>query len=1264
MSKVRRLFVEKRDGYDVYANKLFLDFKENLGISGLSGVRTINRYDIESLSDEHYQSAKNIVFADLSVDNVYDESIALGDGDRVFAVEYLPGQYDQKEDNAAQCVSLLTLAERPAVAAALVIVLKGNISDDEFAKVKRCVINPVDSREASFHKPDTLHISVDTPADVAILSGLITMSEDGLEKMRNSLGLAMKSEDLLFCQQYFRDTEKRDPTITEIRMLDTYWSDHCRHTTFLTSINNIEIEEAPLNTPVKTALKTYEDTRKFVYGDNHKKDITLMNIAQMGMKELRKKGLLNDLDESEEINACSIVVPAVIDGKTEEWLVMFKNETHNHPTEIEPFGGASTCLGGGIRDPLSGRSYVYQAMRITGCGDPRTPVEKTLPGKLPQSKITTIAARGYSSYGNQIGVASGFLSEIYHDGYVAKRMELGALVAAAPKSNVVRGVPESGDIVVLVGGRTGRDGCGGATGSSKEQTEESITVCSAEVQKGNAAIERRIIRLFRDPKISRMIKRCNDFGAGGVSVAIGELAPGLDINLDAVPAKYAGLDGTELAISESQERMAVVIAKSDLKSFEDAANSENLETAVVASVTDTRRLHMKWRGKTIVDISRDFLDTNGISQNTEVKVNAPSKNDNFFAKTLSAKWKNGDLSGAFTETLSDINICGKRGLAEMFDSSVGAATVLMPLGGKYQSTPAELMVAKLPVLNGETSTGTAMSYGYDPNLSSWSPFHGALYAVVHSVAKVVASGGDHTKIRLTFQEFFERLGNDKARWGKPFAALLGAYLAQTKLSTAALGGKDSMSGTFKDINVPPTLVSFAIAPVDVSKTISPEFKKSGNAVYLVSIPRDEFEMPDFDVLNKSYSAVTAAISKGDIVSAHTVGLGGLAEAVSKMCFGNRIGFSFDDGIKASQIFTPDYGNLVIEINGNSDNVKNIFGDDANIELLGFTTDKKEINVCGSKIDLEQLYAAWEKPLVKVFPIDAPQPACSTEIKDVAKNPTKTISPYKGVKIAKPRVLIPVFPGTCCEYDCSNIFNKAGAQSDFFILKNMKLGDMEKSVKEMADKIANAQIIMFPGGFSAGDEPDGAGKFIPAFMHHQRIKDAIAEFLSKRDGLMLGISNGFQTLINLGLVPYGEIRNAEKNSPTLTFNTIGRHISRIAYTKVCSTNSPWLSNVKIGDVHAIPISHGEGRFVASKEQLDALTESGQIATRYVNCDGEYENTINGNSNGSCGAVEGILSPDGRIFGKMGHSERIGKWVAKNIYGESDQKIFESGVKYFS
>ncbi|KMQ52917.1 Phosphoribosylformylglycinamidine synthase, synthetase subunit [Chitinispirillum alkaliphilum] len=1257
MGNVRRVFVEKRKGFDVYAQGMLRDLRDNLKISGLKEVRILNRYDIEGITEQNYTLFRDSIFSEPPADMVFDEQIPYEEGYRVFAVEYLPGQYDQRADSASQCIQLLTHGERPDVATAQVFVLQGDITDQQFLHIKKYCINPVDSREASLLKPDTLSACSESPSDVQIVDGFINQTPRELEALRLSLGLAMKAEDLLFCRDYFKETEKRDPTITEIRMLDTYWSDHCRHTTFLTKIESVTIEEGSYNEPLKDAYNAYKKARHLVYGEKEK-PLCLMDIATIAMKELKKEGVLDNLDESEEINACSIVVKADIDGTMEDWLVMFKNETHNHPTEIEPFGGAATCLGGAIRDPLSGRSYVYQAMRVTGAGDPRVPVEETLPGKLPQRKITTLAAHGYSSYGNQIGLATGLVSEIYHEGYLAKRLEIGAVVGAAPKENVVREQPQPGDIIVLLGGRTGRDGCGGATGSSKEHTEESIQTCSAEVQKGNPPTERKIQRLFRNGEVSRMIKRCNDFGAGGVSVAIGELAPGLDINLDAVPRKYEGLDGTELAISESQERMAVVIEPSNLERFTKLASSENLESAVVARVTEEKRLKMSWRGKVIVDLSRDFIDTNGVLQKTAVEVTAPDENEKFFDQTISTISAE-NIESAWSETLSNLNVCSQRGLVEMFDSSIGAASVLMPYGGKFQATPTECMVAKLPVSKGDTSTGTAMSYGFNPYLSSWSPFHGAAYAVVEAVARVVAAGGDYRTIRLTLQEYFEKVGTDPKKWGKPFAALLGAYHAQKQIGIAAIGGKDSMSGTFKDMHVPPTLVAFALAPVDVSRTISPELKKVDSQLILLSLPRDQFSMPNFDILHKNYAAVNEGVKCGHIISAHSVGKGGVAEALSKMSFGNRIGISLNPNIEPNSLFTPEYGSLVLEIEKGTETATFLEGTE--FKLLGKTVSEEKITGDRFSVDIGKLYSEWEKPLENVFPSQASQEEClDIEI------PSDTTQPRfsSKLKIAKPRVLIPVFPGTNCEYDSARAFEKAGGMCDFLILRNCTASDIDDSISLMAKKIADSQIIMIPGGFSAGDEPDGSGKFIAAFFRNPQIKDSLTEFLEKRDGLMLGICNGFQALIKLGLVPYGEIRDAESSTPTLTFNTVGRHISRIAYTKICSVKSPWLTNVSVGDLHAVPISHGEGRFVASREQIESLAKNGQVVTRYVNSDGETQTGMNGNCNGSYGAIEGIISPDGRILGKMGHSERKGKFVAKNIHGEKDQLIFESGISYFA
>ncbi|MBN1130966.1 MAG: phosphoribosylformylglycinamidine synthase [Chitinispirillaceae bacterium] len=1257
MAGVHRLFVEKKKGLDISALALLADLRENLGIQGLSSVRLINRYDLEGITRDEYRTAREIVFAEPPLDSVYDESLPLAADETAFAVEYLPGQYDQRADSAAQCIQIITHGRRPAVAAARVIVLQGAVNASDLEAIKKYCINPVDSREAVLEKPSTLALQLDNPPDVPILNGFCGMTAKQLEQTRLHLGLAMRLDDLAFCQTYFRETEQRDPTLTEVRMLDTYWSDHCRHTTFLTKIKEVSIEPSPFTSPIEEAFASYRQSRAYVYDGREPKAMCLMDIATIGMKELRKSGMLDNLDASDEINACSIVIPAVIEGRKEPWLVMFKNETHNHPTEIEPFGGAATCLGGAIRDPLSGRSYVFHAMRVTGSGDPRRLVAETLPGKLPQRKITTLAAQGYSSYGNQIGLATGMVSEVYDEGFIAKRMEIGAVVGAAPAANVRRAVPEPGDIVLLVGGRTGRDGCGGATGSSKEHTEHSIVTCCAEVQKGNAPTERKIQRLFRDNAVARMIKRCNDFGAGGVSVAIGELAPGLDIDLDAVPKKYEGLDGTELAISESQERMAVVIHPADLNAFGEAVALENLEMAAVAQVTGSRRLRMKWRGKTIVDLSRDFIDTNGVEQECAITVTPPHA-ASYFAATLPLRHHAANNpAAAWNAMLSSLDVCCQRGLVERFDSTIGASSVLLPFGGKYQATPVECMVAKLPVLHGETTTGTAMSWGYLPRLALWSPFHGALYAVIDAVAKIVAGGGDHHAIRLTLQEYFEKLGNDRTKWGKPFSALLGSLYAQKKLGIAAIGGKDSMSGTFEEISVPPTLVAFALAPVDVTNVISPEFKKAGRDVLLLSVTRNQAEMPDFPVIDEIYSSLHRAIAGGAVVSAHTVRNGGIAEAIAKMSFGNRIGFSFAPSFDLSLLFNPDIGSIIAELHESADPADLFAGIPAT--LLGRTIADPEIRTGTVTLPIETLEHAWEQPLDKVFP---QQPPLSPITSDMPLHAQRNLKRVRA-RVGKPRVLIPVFPGTNCEYDSARAFEKAGAEPHISVLRNITPADIDGSIATMMQLIRNSQILMIPGGFSAGDEPDGSGKFIAAFFRNPHLQEAVEDFLNRRHGLILGICNGFQALIKLGLVPWGEIRTIGPESPTLTFNSIGRHISRMAYTKVTSVKSPWFIKSDPGDLHAVPISHGEGRFIAPEPLIRSLFDSGQVATRYVNQDGLFSTDMSGNPNGSYFAIEGITSPDGRVLGKMGHSERKGENVAKNITGVKDQQLFESGVAYF-
>ena len=1256
---VRRIFVEKRQGFfDIPAQQLCDDLVESFRLTGLKAVRLFNRYDIEGLSDEEYAQVKAVVFSEPPVDVIYEEELPSFPNSTMFAVEYLPGQYDQTADSAAQCVQLVTQKERPEIATARVVVLVGDVDAEAVQKIKDYYINAVESREASMEKPDTLDMKFEAPADVEVLEGFNEMDEAALQQFMDSRGFAMSFEDLKFCQQYFRDTEKRQPTITEIRVIDTYWSDHCRHTTFTTAIDLVDIEKGYYSKPIEDAYKQYLADRKDLYA-GQERDVTLMDLAVIGMKALRKQGKLEDLDKSDEINACSIVVNADIDGKNEDWLVMFKNETHNHPTEIEPFGGAATCLGGAIRDPLSGRSYVYQAMRVTGAADPRRPISETLKGKLPQKKITLGAAAGYSSYGNQIGLATGQVSEVYHEGFLAKRMEIGAVIAAAPKVNVVREVPTTEDVIVLVGGRTGRDGCGGATGSSKEHTLESLTACGAEVQKGNPPTERKIQRLFRNAEISRMIKRCNDFGAGGVSVAIGELTDGLVIDLDAVKKKYEGLDGTELAISESQERMAVVINKKDVEAFCKAADEENLETAVVAVVTDNRRLVMNWRQNTIVNLSRDFLDTNGVKQHINVVVETPAKEtcylDHIPGKVAALA---PDLEKAWLENLKDLNVCSQKGLAERFDSSIGGNSVLMPFGGKNQLTPTEGMVAKLPVIGAETTTATAMTYGYNPYLMEWSPFHGAMYAVIESVAKMVALGGRADKIRLTFQEYFESLGTDSRKWGRPFAALLGALWAQHQLEIPAIGGKDSMSGTFMDLTVPPTLTSFAVDVMKADNALSPEFKVAGSKVYYVPMPKDKLAMPDFRKLRDTYEKVSNFIAAKKVFAASSVRMGGTAAAITKMCLGNGIGFRFNSKPSMEDLFKADYGALILEVAPDSDIKEALAG--TGCYELGTTTQNSNIVAGEAVIGFAEAKKAYTSPLEKIFP---------TKVK-VGEKKTASEYIYTGgnrvtpkVGIAKPKIFIPVFPGTNCEYDTARAFSRAGGDPETLVIRNLTPQAVEESVEAIVKGIKASQIVMLPGGFSGGDEPDGSGKFIAAMFRNPRIKEAVHELLQKRDGLMLGICNGFQALIKLGLVPYGEIRDLDAASPTLTHNQIGRHASCMVRTKVVSNLSPWFNNVRPGDVFTIPISHGEGRFFADKEVVAKLRINGQIATQYVNEEGNPTMEMPFNPNGSINAIEGITSPDGRVLGKMGHSERIGGSVAMNVPGEQDQKIFEAGVAYY-
>ncbi len=1259
MSRIKRIYVEKEKEFNNDAETLLYDLKENLGIKGLTGLRKLKRYDISGISEEEYRLARTTILSEPPVDDAYDEGLPITKDERVIAIEYLPGQYDQRADSAAQCIQIITLGKKPIITAAEIIILQGTISDDESLKIKKYLVNPVDSREAAREKPGTLQMEVKVPADVELLKGFINKSEAELEDFRKSRGLAMNLQDLKFCRDYFKEKEKRDPFITEIKMLDTYWSDHCRHTTFHTHIDKVEIEGSHFSIPIRQAYKKYLAAYAEIYPDQSR-DVSLMNIATMSMKEMRAKGKLADMEISGEVNACSIVREVEINGKKAEWLVIFKNETHNHPTEIEPFGGAATCLGGAIRDPLSGRAYVYQAMRVTGSGNPCGSIEDTLPGKLPQRKITTEAAHGYSSYGNQIGLATGVVSEIYDDGYIAKRMEVGAVIGAVPQKNVIREEPKPGDVILLVGGRTGRDGIGGATGSSKEHTEDSIHTAGAEVQKGNPPEERKLQRLFRNPEATKIIKKSNDFGAGGVSVAIGELADGLEINLDAVPKKYEGLDGTELALSESQERMAVVVAPGNVDKFKTLAAEENLETTEIAHVTDGTRLKMSWRNAAVVDISREFINTHGVRQTTHVTVAPPDEKMDFFKKIPKAVENLlPDLQKAWLENVKDLNTGSQKGLVERFDSTVGAGTVLMPFGGLYQATPTEAMAAKIPVLDGDTTSGTIMSYGFNPQVSKWSPFHGAVYAVVEAAAKVVAAGGDYASIRMSLQEYFEKLGQEPKRWGKPFSALLGAYHALTELGIAAIGGKDSMSGSFEDLDVPPTLIAFAVDTVDVNHVISPEFKKPGRVVVYVKMGRDEYELPRFDMLQKNYSQITEKIRAGNIVSAHTIRNGGIAAALSGMTFGNRIGFVFAEPMEMDSLFTPDYGSLILEVDtADVEEVESLL-EGIDYQILGHTLDTPGIRVNDVEIGIEEVFSVWESPLERIFPTRVKTPGA---VKDTPiYSQRSTIRP--AVKIAGPRVVIPAFPGTNCEYDTQKAFERAGAVVDTPIFRNLTPSDINDSLEVLKKRILNAQMVVIPGGFSAGDEPDGSGKFIAAVLRNPHIKDAVMDLLKNRDGLMLGICNGFQALIKLGLLPYGEVRDMNEKNPTLTFNWIGRHVSCMVRTKVVSVLSPWFSRSEPGDIHTVAVSHGEGRFIANDDVMKGLIENGQIVTQYVDLDGNPTMELPFNPNGSMNAVEAITSPDGRILGKMGHSERMGTNVAKNVPGNKDQKIFESGVEYF-
>lgn len=1253
MSNVIRLFVEKRKGFDVEASQMLWDLRHNLGLKCIEGLRLINRYDVAGLSREDFEKARGTIFSEPNQDVTFEENLPVEEEDLVFAMEYLPGQYDQRADSAAQCVSLLTQGERPQVLTARVLVLKGKISEQDFQKVQNYLVNPVESRVASLEKPKTLDIPVQTPENVKRVEGFTSFTDEQMQAYYRSMGFAMTLSDLEFCRAYFRDEEKRDPSVTELRVIDTYWSDHCRHTTFLTKLEKIEIEPSDISSVIEGALQAYYAARDELYGEDAKRDICLMDMALVGMKLLRKRGLIPDLDVSDEINACSVEVPVTIDGKTEKWLVQFKNETHNHPTEIEPFGGAATCLGGAIRDPLSGRAYVYQAMRVTGSGDPTVAFKDTMPGKLPTRKITTGAAAGYSSYGNQIGLATGQVTELYDPGYAAKRMEIGAVIGASPKENVVRAVPQPGDVIVLLGGATGRDGCGGATGSSKAHTQQSIETCGAEVQKGNPPTERKIQRLFRDKAVSTLIKRCNDFGAGGVCVAIGELADGLLVDLDKVTKKYEGLDGTELAISESQERMAVVLAKKDVETFVRLARRENLQATAVAVVTQEPRLTMRWRGDMVVSLSRAFLNTNGVTQRANARIVAVSKEDNYRTAPPAVLQKL-DTAQAFVENLKRLEVCSQIGLSERFDASIGAATVNMPFGGAYQLTPEEAMVAKLPLLKGETDDATAMSYGYIPGIARWSPFHGAAWAVVESLSKLLAVGAQPLSARLTFQEYFERLYDKPERWGKPAAALLGAMQAQLALGIPSIGGKDSMSGSFEDLDVPPTLVSFAVAMTKASKTISAAFKKAGSRVLYVPAPEDkETGMPNWEKLKAMYNAVYALLEEKQVLSASVLREGGAAAAVCRMCFGNQIGFTFDHALTDRELFAPYSGGLVLELASGACLAKEI-----EQYVLGVTTEEKAVCLAGHTFDMEALKRAWEEKLEKVFPTKADCPKMAYEIPLYRQRSQKA----PAIKAARPRVFIPAFPGTNCEVDTARAFEKAGAQPELLVVKNLTPADIEETILQMEKMIRQAQIIMLPGGFSGGDEPAGSGKFIATTLRNPRVANAVMELL-QRDGLMLGICNGFQALIKLGLVPYGKITEITEKDPTLTFNTIGRHISHMAYTRVTSVKSPWLAKVNTGDVFAVPVSHGEGRFVADDETLKTLIENGQVATQYVDLNGTPSDDIRYNVNGSVCAIEGITSPDGRIFGKMGHSERKGENLYANVPFEKDQKIFESGVAYF-
>ena len=1264
MSNVRRVYVEKKPSFAVKAKELKHEISSYLGIQTVTNVRELIRYDVENISDDVFEKACHTVFAEPPVDDLYLEKFEAADGAHVFSVEFLPGQFDQRADSAVQCVQFLDENAQPIIRSATTYVIEGDITEEEFEAIKNHCINPVDSRETGLQKPETLVTEFKDPEDVKIFDGFRDMEEAPLKELYSSLNLAMTFKDFLHIQNYFKNEEKRDPSMTEIRVLDTYWSDHCRHTTFSTELTQVKFDEGDYKTPIVDTYNRYLSDREVLYKGRDDKFVCLMDLALMAMKKLKSEGKLQDQEESDEINACSIVVPVDVNGKEEEWLINFKNETHNHPTEIEPFGGAATCLGGAIRDPLSGRTYVYQAMRVTGAADPTVSVKETLKGKLPQKKLVRGAAHGYSSYGNQIGLATGYVKEIYHPNYVAKRMEIGAVMGAAPRRAVIRENSDPGDIIILLGGRTGRDGIGGATGSSKVHTEASIEVCGAEVQKGNAPTERKIQRMFRREEVSYIIKKCNDFGAGGVSVAIGELAPGLQIDLDKVPKKYAGLDGTEIAISESQERMAVVVAPEDVEKFLGFANEENLEAVPVAVVTKEPRLVLSWRGKEVVNISRAFLDTNGAHQETTVEVEIPNKEGNLFEERPDVA----DVREKWLSTLADLNVCSQKGLVEMFDSSIGAGSVLMPYGGKNQLTETQAMVAKVPVQNGTTNTVTMMSYGFDPYLSSWSPYHGAAYAVTESVARIVAAGGDYKKIRFTFQEYFRRMTEDPKRWSQPFAALLGAYAAQMGFGLPSIGGKDSMSGTFNDIDVPPTLVSFAVDVAKLQDVITPELKKAGNKLVWLRAPKDQYDLPDYAAIMDQYEKLHNDMQAGKVVSAYALDRHGIAAAVSKMAFGNAMGVKIEHNLDPRDFFAPGFGDLVLEVPAEKVGQLSI-----TYTVIGEVTADGKFSYGNAEITLDEAYKAWTGTLEKVFKTtsgeenDGPV-AMAVKTADPEATYENGIYNTKNIyvckhKVAKPRVFIPVFPGTNCEYDSTKAFERAGAEVDVKVFKNLSAEDIRDSVEIFEKSIDQAQMIMFPGGFSAGDEPDGSAKFFATAFQNAKIKEAVMKLLNERDGLALGICNGFQALIKLGLVPYGEICGQKEDSPTLTYNTIGRHISKMVYTKVVSNKSPWLQKATLGGVYCNPASHGEGRFVANDEWLTKLLANGQVATQYVNPNGELDQSEESNINGSTYNIEGITSPDGRVLGKMAHSERRDNGVAINIYGQQDIQIFESGVEYF-